>query len=51
MSNDFQEVVYSCDHPTRDMPRSETTDLQRQNINIATDYGQTIDQYLRLLEG
>ena len=37
-------------HPTRQMPRSETTDVERQNINVRVELGEDIDNYLRQLE-
>ena len=37
-------------HPTRQMSRTLTTDVERQNINVRHDLAEDIDTYLRQLE-
>jgi len=37
-------------HPTRDMSRQETTDVQRQNINVRAELGDDVENYLRIRE-
>ena len=37
-------------HPTREMSRQQTTDIQRQNINVRVELGDDIENYLRIRE-
>ena len=37
-------------HPSRHLDRSQTTDFDRQNINVRHDLREDIDKYLRKLE-
>lgn len=37
-------------HPSKNMSRELTTDIQRQNINVHTDLAADIDKYLRQIE-
>jgi len=34
-------------HPSLMLSRSETTDIERQNINIKVEYRDSIEQYTR----
>jgi len=40
----------SFSHPSAHLSRKETTEVERQNININTEYGESIDLYMRELE-
>lgn len=44
----FQEV--KIQHPSLFLSREDTNDIQRQNINVRSDYAQDIDRYLRMFE-
>jgi hypothetical protein len=37
-------------HPSKNLSREHTTDVQRQNINVHTDLAADIDKYLREIE-
>jgi hypothetical protein len=37
-------------HPSLNLCRKETNDIQRQNINVRCEYSESIDFYLRELE-
>jgi len=37
-------------HPSLHLSRKETTDIQRQNVNLRMEYSESIDFYLRELE-
>lgn len=37
-------------HPSKNLSRELTTDVQRQNINVHTDLAADIDKYLREIE-
>lgn len=37
-------------HPTAHLSRKETSEVERQNINVNVEYGREIDVYLRQLE-
>ena len=34
-------------HPTAHLSRKETSEVERQNINVNVEYGREIDVYLR----
>lgn len=40
----------SVAHPSLHLSRETTTEIQRQNINVNTEYGQSIMEYTRMLE-
>ena len=37
-------------HPTLHLSRTTTNDIQRQNINVREEYGESIMTYMRELE-
>ena len=37
-------------HPTMHLSRTDTTEVDRQNINVKVEYGNQIDLYMRELE-
>ena len=41
---------FSSNHPSAHLSRKETTEVERQNININAEYGRDIDLYMRQLE-
>lgn len=41
---------FSNTHPSAHLSRKETTEVERQNININAEYGREIDLYMRQLE-
>jgi cyclin A len=41
---------FSSTHPSAHLSRKETTEVERQNININAEYGREIDFYMRQLE-
>ena len=43
--SDFAQV-----HPSAHLSRETTTEVQRQNINVNTEYGESIMTYTRQLE-
>ena len=49
----FQNVKlndFMSNHPTAHLSRKETSEVERQNINVNVEYGREIDVYLRQLE-
>ena len=50
-NDDFMLGCYmGLPHPTRQLSRKTTTDVQRQNINVRYELGNDIDSYLRAFE-
>ena len=41
---------FSMVHPTLHLSRTTTNDIQRQNINVREEYGESIMTYMRGLE-
>jgi len=41
---------FSALHPSAHLSRTETTEVERQNINVNAEYGSQIDMYMRQLE-
>lgn len=41
---------FAATHPSAHLSRKETTEVERQNININHEYGDSIDLYMRELE-
>ena len=41
---------FNAGHPTLLMSRSDTTEVERQNINVNVEYGDSIAKYMRELE-
>lgn len=41
---------FSLSHPSAQLSRQETTEIERQNINIRVEYGESIELYSRMLE-
>lgn len=44
------KVLGSIQHPSREMSRKFTNDVQRQNVNVRHELNDDIDKYLRELE-
>lgn len=41
---------FAACHPSANLSRKDTTEVERQNININQEYGDSIDLYMRELE-
>lgn len=41
---------FISEHPTINMSRAETTEIERQNINTKVEYSEKIEAYTRQLE-
>jgi hypothetical protein len=41
---------FVCEHPTFNLSRADTTEIERQNINIKVEYSEQIETYTRQLE-
>jgi hypothetical protein len=41
---------FGMQHPSAHLSRKTTTDMERQNINIKSDYAEQIERYTRYLE-
>jgi len=41
---------FSMAHPSANLSRQATTEIERQNINVNAEYGESIMQYTRSLE-
>ena len=41
---------YAMPHPSLYLPRETTTEIERQNVNVRTEYGESIMEYTRELE-
>ena len=41
---------FALSHPSAHLSRKTTTEIERQNINVNSDYGESIDLYVRQLE-
>ena len=41
---------FATAHPSAHLSREETTEIQRQNINVNTEYGESMMTYMRQLE-
>ena len=38
---------FATAHPSAHLSREETTEIQRQNINVNTEYGESMMTYMR----
>jgi hypothetical protein len=41
------DCMQGVEHPSRHLSRHNTTDVERQNINVGTELSEDIDSYLR----
>lgn len=50
IDNDMVLTDFASAHPSAHLSREETNEIQRQNINVNHEYGESIMSYMRQLE-